>query len=100
LIRILIATAIQNLRISITWSVFRDFLVEDDIKTLTYDVSPSVSDEEAKQEEEDTNLDMDEMDEEEEADTEEHDEVEEEEGEEKEDDVEIEEEMRGLTQNF
>lgn len=46
LIRILIEDALQNLRIPITWSVFRDLPVEDDIKTLTYDVSPSVSEEE------------------------------------------------------
>ena len=54
LIRILIEDALQNLRIPITWLVLRDLPVEDDIKTLTYDVSPSVSEEEEKQEEEDT----------------------------------------------
>jgi len=81
LIRILIEDALQNPRIPITWSTFRDLPVEDDIKTLTYDVSPSVSEEERKQKEEDTELDGDEMDEEE-TNTEEHDE-----GEEKEDDA-------------
>ena len=50
-------------------------LAEDDIKTLTYDVSPFVSEEEANQEEENTELDKDEMDEEE-GDTEENDEEE------------------------
>ena len=56
LIRILIKDALQTLRIPITWSVFRNLPVEDDIKTLTYDVSPSISEEEAKQEK-DTELD-------------------------------------------
>ena len=64
LIRILIEDALQNLRTPITWSDFRDMLVEDDIKALTYDVSPTVSEEEVKQEEEDTEQDKDEMDEE------------------------------------
>ena len=73
LIRILIEDALQNLRIPITWSVFRDLPSEDDIKTLTYDVSPFVSEEKEKQEEEDTELYGDEMDEEE-TNTEEHDE--------------------------
>jgi len=53
LIKILIKDFLQNLRIPITWPVFRDFPVKDDIKSLTYDVSPFVSEEEAKQEEED-----------------------------------------------
>ena len=48
LIRILIEDALQNLRIPIKWSVFRDLPVEDDIKTLIYDVSPSFSEEEEK----------------------------------------------------
>ena len=54
LIRILIKDALQTLRIPITWSFFRNLPAEDDIKTLTYDVSPSVSEEEEKQQEEDT----------------------------------------------
>jgi len=45
LIRILIEDSLQNLRIPITWSIFRDMLVEDNIKALTYDVSPIVSEE-------------------------------------------------------
>jgi len=65
LIRILIEDALQNLKIPITWSAFRDLPTEDDIKTLTYDVSPSISEEEAKEEEEDIELYGDEMDEEE-----------------------------------
>ena len=96
LIRILIEDALQNLRTPITWSVFRDMPAEDDIKALTYDVSPTVSEEEVKQEEEDTKGDEDETDEEG-ADTEEHDEDEEEEEEEKEDDEEIEEEIKEET---
>ena len=50
LIRILIEDALQNLRTPITWSVFIDMPVEDDIKALNYDVSPTVSEEEVKQE--------------------------------------------------
>lgn len=84
MIRILIKDALQTLNIPITWSIFRDLLAEDDIKALTYDVSPSVSEEEAKQEKEDTELDGDEMDEEE-TNKKGHDEAEE-----KEDDAEIE----------
>lgn len=71
LIRILIKDALKSLRIPITWSLFRNLPAEDEIKTLTYDVSPSVIEEEAKQEEEDTKLDGDEMGEEE-INTEEH----------------------------
>jgi len=48
LIRILIKDALQSLTIPITWSVFRNLPAEDEIKTLTYDVSPSVSEEEEK----------------------------------------------------
>ena len=64
LIRILIEDALQNLRIPITWPVFRHLPVEDDIKTLTYDVSPTVNEEEVKHEEEDTEGDEDVVDEE------------------------------------
>jgi len=46
LIRILIEDALQNLRIPIKWLVFRDLPAKDDIKTLIYDVSPSVREEE------------------------------------------------------
>ena len=84
------AQHLQNLRIPIKWLAFRDLLAEDDIKTLTYDVSPSVSEEEAKQQEEDTKLDRDMVDKEEsnteghgeeDTNTKEHDvEIEEEEG--------------------
>jgi len=56
LIRILIEDALQNFKIPIKWPVFRDLPAEDDIKILIYDVSPSISEEEAKQEE-DTELD-------------------------------------------
>jgi len=51
LIRILIKDDLQSHRIPITWSIFRNLPTEDEIKTLTYDVNPSVSEEEAKQEE-------------------------------------------------
>jgi len=54
LIRILVEYALQNLRTPIIWSVLRDMPAEDDIKALTYDVSPTVNEEEVKQEEEDT----------------------------------------------
>ena len=63
LIRILIEDALQNLRIPITWTLFSDFPSKDYIKTFICGVSPFVSEEEAKQEEEDTKLDGDEMDE-------------------------------------
>ena len=74
MIRILIEDSLQNLKIPITWSVLRDLPTGDDIKTLTYNVSPSISEVEEKKEEEDTDLDGDEMDEEE-NNTEEHDEA-------------------------
>jgi len=90
LIRILIEDSLQNLRIPIKWLVFRDLLAKDVIKTLTYDVCPSISKEEAKKEE-DIELDGDEMDGEE-TNTEEHDEREH-----KEDNVEAEEEMKQET---
>ena len=61
LIKILIKDALQNLRIPITWSVFINLPAEDEIKTLTHDINPSISEEEAKKEEEDTELDGDEM---------------------------------------
>ena len=48
LIRILIEDALQNLRTLITWSVFRDIPTEDDNKALTYDISPTVIEEEVK----------------------------------------------------
>jgi len=48
LIKIIIEDALQNLRIPITWSFFKYLPTEDDIKTLTYDVSPSINEEEAK----------------------------------------------------
>lgn len=53
----------KNLRIPITWLVFTDLLEKDDIKGLTYDVSPIVSEEEEKQEVEDIEKDKDEIDE-------------------------------------
>jgi len=74
LIRILVEDALQNLRIPITWLVFGDMQEKEDIKALTYDASPTVSEEEeeetkveeeeVEQEEEETKGDEDEMDEE------------------------------------
>jgi len=69
LIRILIEDALLNPRIPITWTIFNELPVEDDIRTFIY----GVSEEETKQEEEDTKLDRDGMDKEE-TNTEGHDE--------------------------
>jgi len=88
---ILIEDALQNIRTPITWSVFRDMPTEDDIISLTYDVSLIVNEEKFRQEHEDIEGDEDEMDEEG-VDIEQHDKDEEEEGEEKEDDEETKEE--------
>ena len=49
LIRILIEELLQILRIPIQWSIFRDMQAEEDIKALTYDVSPIVSEEEEEE---------------------------------------------------
>ena len=87
LIRILIEGVLQNLRIPITWSIFRDLPAEDDIRTSIYGVSHFVS-AEAKEEEEGTKLDRDKVDKEE-TNTKRHDE---EDNNTKEHDVEIEEE--------
>jgi len=46
LIKTLIEDALQNFRIPIKWSAFRDLPIEDDIKNLIYDVSPFVREEE------------------------------------------------------
>ena len=74
MIRILIEDALQNPKTPIAWLVFRHMPIEDDIRALTYDVSPTVNEEEeirteaeeeeVKQEEEETKGDEDEMDEE------------------------------------
>lgn len=61
LIRILIEDILLNPKIPITRTVFNDLPTKDDIRTLIYGVSPSISMEEAKQEEEDTKLDRDEV---------------------------------------
>ena len=62
LIRILIEDALQNLIIPIQWLVFIDMQVEEGIKSLTYDVSPTVSEEE----EEETEAEEEEVEQEEE----------------------------------
>jgi len=49
LIKILIEDSLQNLRIPIQCSVFRDMQAEEDIKALTSDVSPTVSEEEEEE---------------------------------------------------
>ena len=43
LIRIIIEDVLQNLRIPIQWEIFRDMQTDEDIKSLTYDISPTVS---------------------------------------------------------
>ena len=45
LINILVEEPLHTLTISIAWKVFRNMTVEDDIKALTYDVSPTVNEE-------------------------------------------------------
>jgi len=100
LIRILIEYSFQNLRIPIQWFVFRDMQVEEDIKSLTYDVSLTISEEDEEEtegeEEEEIEGDEDEMDEEEDE-TEENEEDEEEEEKEKDDDEETEEDYKEET---
>ena len=43
LIRIIIEDALHNLRNPIQWEIFKDMQTEEDIKALTYDISPTVS---------------------------------------------------------
>lgn len=50
LIGILIEYALLNPGIPITWKIFNDLSVEDDIRTFIYAISPSISEEEEKQE--------------------------------------------------
>ena len=45
LIKILVEESLHTLTIPISWEVFRNMTVEDDIKALTYDVSPAVDEE-------------------------------------------------------
>ena len=45
LIKILVEEALHTLTLPIAWDVFRNMIAEDEIKALTYDVSPTVSEE-------------------------------------------------------
>ena len=40
---ILVEEALHTLTIPIAWEVFRNMTTEDDIKALTYDVTPTIS---------------------------------------------------------
>ena len=46
LIKILVEESLHTFTLPIAWEVFQNITVEDDIKALTYDVSPAVSGEE------------------------------------------------------
>ena len=43
LIKILVEEALHTFTIPIAWEIFRNMKAEDDIKSLTYDISPSDS---------------------------------------------------------
>lgn len=67
-IRIIIKDALQNLRLIIQWEIFSDMPTKEDIKALTYEVSPTVSEkaeEEIEAEEDEVEQDEDDMDEDE-----------------------------------
>jgi len=51
LIKFLVEDALQTYTIPIAWEIFRNMTKEDDIKTLTDDLSPSGSEEEEQKEE-------------------------------------------------
>lgn len=63
LIRIIIEYSLQNLIITITLEIFKDMPIEEDIKALVYDRSPTVS--EKDEEETETNKEEEERNEEE-----------------------------------
>ena len=46
LIKLLVEDALHTFTIPIAWDIFRNMTKEDDIKTLTYDLSPTESEEE------------------------------------------------------
>ena len=46
LIKMLVEEALHTFTLPIAWEVFRNMTTEDDIKALTYDISPSDSEEE------------------------------------------------------
>ena len=53
LIKLLVEEALHTFTIPIAWEVFKNMIGEDDIKSLTYDLSPSESEgEEQKGEDE------------------------------------------------
>ena len=69
LIRLIIEDSLQNLRIPITWDIFRGMQTEEDIEALKYDKSPTDSErdeEETETNEEEAKRDEEEIDEEEE----------------------------------
>ena len=51
LIKLLVEDALNTYTIPIAWEIFRNMSREDDIKTLTEDISPSSSEEEEQTEE-------------------------------------------------
>ena len=52
LIKLILEYALQNLRLPIIWTTFRDMQVEGEIKSLEYDKSPTASEREEETEEE------------------------------------------------
>jgi len=52
LIKLILEDALQNLRLSITWTTFREMQAGGAIKALEYDKSPTASDREEETEEE------------------------------------------------
>lgn len=72
LIRIIIEDALHNLIIPIQWDIFRDMQTDEDIKALTYDISPIVSEKDEEETEtngEEAKKDEEEIDEDEEEET-------------------------------
>jgi len=57
LIKLLVEDSLHTYTIPITWEIFRNMSRDDDIKTLTEDISPSNSDEEQQTEEIEKNND-------------------------------------------
>jgi len=49
LIKILVEEALHTFKIPIAWEIFLNMIAEDDIKALTYDISPIGSEEEEQQ---------------------------------------------------
>jgi len=49
LIKILVEEALHTFTLPIAWEIFQNMTAEDDIKTLTYDINPTSSEEEEQQ---------------------------------------------------